>query len=185
MLCVFCHRNTQHQVSNKSIVNGDFEQDLSIGWLRKTSGLSYSDNIDRATNLDSDVDYEVVLEKVSAGYIKLFQTVDISTTNLNFSVSANMRAVEHNPYASYWAAAAICLRYLNENNVLLGETRIARRSLHCPWQNSSTFHIINVTTENWQTHSFNLRDELQNLTAVNFDDIRKIQIVLMDTTNGC
>lgn len=185
VLGISCHRNTQPIISNKAIVNGDFEQDLSVDWIKNTSGLSYSDNIDRAVNLDSDENYELVLEKVSAGHIKLFQTIDITTLNMQFSASANLRAYEYNPSASYWAAAAVCLRYLGENNGLLGETRIARRSPHCPWQNSGTLHIINVTNESWQTHSFNLRDELLNLSSVNLDAIKKIQVVLMDTTNGC
>lgn len=186
ILFIYCHRNTQPPPSNKTLLNGDFEQELNIGWIKNTAGLNYSDAIERARNLDSDDDYELMIEKVNAGHIKLLQTIDVSTTSLNFSVSAKLQAIEHNSYASYWAAAAICLRYLNESNQLLGETRITHKSPNCPWQNNEKLHLINVPNpDNWYTYGFNINDELANLSAVNLSDIKKIQVVLMDTTNGC
>jgi len=112
--------------------------------------------------------------------------VDVPSTDIQFSVTTKLSAFEFNQYANYWAAAAVCLRYFSSNNNLLGETRIVYKSPHYPWSNSNTVHLISVSdSSNWHTYSFNLNDELTNLSGINTANIKKIQIVLMDTTNGC
>lgn len=181
-----CHRNSSPPTINKVIVNGDFEQELNIGWQRNTSGLNYSDEIARYQNLDGDNDFELVIEKINAGHIKLYQTIEFPTGDLQFSAKANLRSIEYNPNASYWAAAVICLRYLNDNHQLLGETRIVSKTAHCPWQNTNTLHLINVPhMDSWYTYSFKISEELSHLSGITVSDIKKLQIVVMDTTNGC
>jgi len=169
------------------LVNGNFEQPLSVGWLSSIGSQSTSDTIDQQTYFQPDPDYEVRVRKYDATHAKLYQTVDIPTTDLDFSVDANLYAYEYNTAATYWAAAAVCLRYLGQNGNLLGETRIAHRSMHCSWTSSSYLHIINVSTGNaWQSFTFNVAQELTtNLPLVNQQSIKKIDVVLLDTTNGC
>ncbi len=169
------------------ITNGDFEQDLRIGWVMSLIDPTYGDTIDCLSKFDPDPDNELRVKKHHATLAKIHQTVNIPTTDLLFSISAKLYAYEHpSPSPYYWSASAIALRYLDRNYNLLGETRIAYKSPHCPWHNSPTLHIINVNdTLNWHTYSFNINDELNNLPGVNQNNIKKIQIALLDTTNGC
>jgi hypothetical protein len=167
-------------------VNGDFEESLNIGWSTAFGLQSSLDTIDRQTYYDADPDYEVRVKKYDEKFAKLYQTIDIPTTDLEFSINAKLYALEYGTSASYWAAAAICLRYLDANGAQLGETRIAHKSTHCPWTNTNTIHLITVTDpNNWHAYNFNIATELTNLPLVNGNNIRKIQIALLDTTNGC
>lgn len=173
-------------VGGRLLTNGDFEQPLNIGWSSVIGLQNTLDTIDRQINFHPDLDYEVRVKKYDETYAKLYQTVNIPTTDLDFSVTAKLYALEYSPTLTYWAAAAICLRYLDANDNQLGETRIAYKTPHSPWTSTSTIHLINVTDpNNWYNYSFNLNNELTNLPGVNPAQIRKVQIALLDTTNGC
>ncbi|MEO0183521.1 MAG: hypothetical protein ABIL40_08610, partial [candidate division WOR-3 bacterium] len=76
------------------LVNGDFEQDISVGWTKDTSG--YSIYIDRATDYEPDPDYELRVEKqTGSGYARVKQIVDIpSVNNIAFSVKAKLYAYD-------------------------------------------------------------------------------------------
>ena len=170
------------------INNGDFEQPLTVGWTQAIGTPSSSDIIDRQVSYEPDPDYEVQVKKYDATHAKLFQRVNIPTMiNLQFTIKANLYAFEYNTSATYWSAAAVCLRYLDQNDNLLGETRVAQRSMHCPWTNSAALHIIDVTSPNtWLTYSFSVSQELSMyLPAVNQQNIKKIEVALLDTTDGC
>ncbi len=168
------------------LTNGDFEQDLSVGWTKSEFWPSIYDTTDRATNYNPDPDYEVRVKKYDYAYVKLSQVVDIYTTDLEFSVDAKLYAHEYTPAAPYWATASIILAYLDEDESLLGQTRICYNTPDCPYTNSSTFHMIVVTDpNNWYNYSFNIDDELTNLSGVTPGDIAKIEVALYDTTNGC
>lgn len=172
--------------AGRLLTNGDFEYPLSTGWYSIFGLANTYDTIDRQTYFHPDPDYEVRVKKYDAVYAKLSQTVNVPTTNLQFGVSAKLYALEYNPSATYWAAAAVCLRYLDANGNQLGETRIAHMSPHCPWTNTNTVHIIPVTDpNNWYDYRFNVNNELANLPGVNPSQIRKIQVALLDTTDGC
>ncbi|MEO0077250.1 MAG: hypothetical protein ABIK19_06250 [candidate division WOR-3 bacterium] len=173
-------------IAGHLLTNGDFEQPLNIGWYSSFGLPGAYDTIDRQTYFDPDPDYEARVKKYDEMYAKLYQTVNVPTTDLDFSINAKLYAYEYTPGSGYWAAAAVCLRYLGANNNLLGETRIFHKTASCPWTNSSTIHLIHVTDpNNWYNYSFNLNNELANLPGVNAHNIKKIQVVLIDTTNGC
>ncbi len=168
------------------ITNGDFEQELDIGWMQTIQGELSLDTIDRATDYDPDPDYEVRVRKYDAAYAKVSQTVNIATTDLEFSVYTKLYAHEYTPAENYWATASVALSYLDNNNTVLGETRICYNSPHCPYTNSDVFHMIEVVDpNNWYDYSFNINDELTNLGGVNPSDIAKIEVALYDTTDGC
>ncbi len=172
--------------AGRLVVNGDFEQPLNIGWSSSIGLQNTSDTIDRQIYFEPDIDYEVRVKKYDETYAKLCQAIDIPTTDLDFSITAKLYALEYSPTLSYWAAAAVCLRYLDANGNQLGETRIAHMSPHCPWTNTGAIHLIPVTDpNNWYTYNFNINNELTNLPLVNASNIHKIQIALLDTTNGC
>jgi hypothetical protein len=162
--------------------NGDFEQDLATGWLQATSGSNTT--INRATNYDPDPDYEAYVYKGSgSGYARLYQVIDIPSTDIDFSVDAKLYAWDN--HASAWAGSCVLISYLNESNSLLGATRICVQSQGCPWNNSSTHHLINATDSLWHNYAFNIDDELTNLPGVTPSDIKKIQISLLDSTYHC
>jgi len=172
--------------AGRFLTNGDFEQELNVGWTQAIVTATAGDTINRATDYDPDPDYEAMVKKYDAISAQIYQTVNIPTTDLQFSVNGKLYAYEYNSTATYWAAAAICLRYLDQNNNLLGETRICYKSPHCPWTSSDNLHLLVEMFPNmWINYSFNLNTELANLPGVNPANIRKVQVALYDTTDGC
>lgn len=174
-------------ISGRLMTNGDFEQSIGVGWTTSIGSQTSYDTIDRQTHFHPDPDYEARVKKYDATLAELSQIVTIPTIHdLQFSASAKLYAYEYNTSATYWAAAAICLKYLGASNNLLAETRITNKSMHCPWTSSNTLHLITVTDpNNWYNYSFNIISELQNFPTINPNVIKKIEVALIDTTNGC
>ncbi len=164
------------------LVNGDFEEALNTGWTSTQSG-SYI-YIDRAITYEPDPDYEVRVEKGTGnGYARLSQTIDITTpSEFTFSTKAKLYAYDNNADTLTYAAAAIRIIYRNATGALLGETRICQFTAPCPWQNTSTIHLITVSDSLWHNYSFNLQTELGNLPGVNPANVKKVEIALYDTT---
>ncbi|MGB9721018.1 MAG: hypothetical protein ACPL28_06020 [bacterium] len=164
------------------IINGDFEQDLSSGWTATQSGSSIY--IDRATSYETDPDYEVRVEKGAGnGFANLSQTIDITTpSEFNFAAKAQLYAYDNNADTLTYGAAAIRIIYKNSTGTALGETRICQFTSPCPWQNTSTCHLIFVSDSLWHNYSFNLQTELGNLPGVNPANVKKVEIALYDTT---
>ena len=158
------------------IDNGDFEQALSVGWAQTAAGGGTT--INRGTNYQPDPDYEVYLYKGTGttGYARLWQTADVPTCQLDVSFDAKLYAWDNHTGA--WAGAAVIIAYLDDANTQLGETRIAMMSPQNPWANSADCHIISVNDSLWHTYNFNIGDELNNVPAVDPDEVTKIQITL-------
>jgi len=163
------------------LTNGNFEQPLSTGWQLTEAG--YYSVVDRATTYDPDVDYEACATDSFGNYAKLWQTVDIPTTDLEFAVNAKLYAYDNDADTLCWAGAAIIISYLDSYGQLLGETRICRFTTPCPWSNSSTCHLIIAPNINWNPYSFNINSELANLPGVNGADISKIEVALYAKTD--
>ncbi|MBA7487032.1 hypothetical protein ES707_22594 [subsurface metagenome] len=164
------------------LTNGNFEEPLTTGWFQTTSGGNTA--ILRNTNYDPDPDYEAYVYKGSGdGFTKLHQTVDIPTTDLEFSVNAKLYASSTS--STCWAGAAVVISYLNDSDFLLGKTMLCARSYACPWIDTDTRHIIAVTDSLWHNYVFNVDNELVNLNGVNPSDIKKIQVALFgQATSG-
>jgi hypothetical protein len=164
------------------LTNGDMELDLGTGWSQASSGASVT--INRATTYDPDPDYEAQVYKGSgSGYARLFQIVNIPTTDLEFSVSAKIYAYDN--HSTAWCGAGVIISYLNENGSLLGDTRICMLSTQCPWSNSPTRHIIQTTDSMWHNYAFNIDNELADLSGVNPSLVKKIGVALFDSTYHC
>ncbi len=164
------------------VVNGDFEQALTVGWTPSSSGSNVT--IARDTTYHSDPDYEAYVRKGSgSGYAKLYQAIDIPILNLDISFSAKFYANDNHTNA--WAAAAVVISYIDSSDIVLGETRIYRWSAGCPWSESPTLHLIRVYDDNWNDYSFNIEDELVFLPGVDPGEIRKIGIALFANTYWC
>lgn len=166
------------------LINGDFEQDLNIGWTTNQSGSNIT--INRATTYEPDADYEVLVQKGAGnGYARILQMAleNITTpSEFNFSIKAKLYAYDNNADTLTWAAAAVIVGYYNATGTKLGETRICQFTAPCPWQNTSTCHLIIVSDSLWHTYSFNLQSELGNLPGVNPSNVKKVEIALYDTT---
>jgi len=168
------------------VVNGDFELDISTGWsIDSLEGMTpYLDTIDRDTSFNPDPGYEARVKKYDSAHAKLYQIFDVATTNLAFGIKTKLYAAELNQ-ATTWAGAAIVLSYMNDSGTVLGETRICYKTIHSPWVDSPTMHLIVAPDSNWNVYSFNVNDELTNLPGVNPLEIAKVRVALFDTTDGC
>ena len=166
-------------ISNAGVLltNGDFEEPFETGWFQGSSGSGVM-TIVRATNYDPDPDYEVFVHKGDeTGSIKLFQTVVIPTTDLEFSVNAKL--IVYGTSAQCWSGAGVCIWYLDASNVVLGSSKICARTVACPWQSNNSCHVIAATDTLWNNYAFNIDDELVNVPAVNGSDVAKIQVSLL------
>jgi hypothetical protein len=161
------------------LTNGDFEQDFSVGWQNSAPG--YYDSLVRGSTYQPDPDMEAYVFHAYGGYFKLFQTVDIPSTDLQFSIDASMSAYDNNADTLCWAAASVIVSYLNASNAVLGQTRICRYTTPCPWTSTSTLHLIPAADESWHTYSFSVVSELGNLPGVNPLLIKKVEVALYDT----
>ena len=164
------------------MINGDFEQPLTSGWLMDSSGVNII--IDRATSYDPDPNYEAQAYKgVGSGYTRLFQTVDVPSVQLTFSCNAKLYAYDNDADTLCWAGASIIISYLNSSGTRLGETRICQFTTPGDWANSSTRHLITVFDSLWHNYSLNIATEISNyLPGVNPANVSKISIALFDTT---
>ncbi len=159
------------------ITNGDFEEPLETGWSQGSSGSGVM-VIMRDTDYDPDPDYEVYVHKGDGtGSVRLFQTVVIPTTDLEFSVRAKL--IVYGTSNQCWSGAGVCIFYLNASNGVLGCSKICRRTVACPWQSNDSCHVVEAADTLWNDYAFNIDDELENVPAVNASDVAKIQVSLL------
>jgi hypothetical protein len=157
------------------LTNGDFEQELSVGWTQTIVGIG---TITRATTYDPDPDYEAYVYKADGnGYVTLAQVTDIATTDLVFS--ANAKLYTFSTSSQCWAGAAVCVSYLNAADDVLGWTRICVTSIACPWYNNDTCHVIEVADTSWHSHTLNIEDEFQSLPGITPSEVAKIEVALL------
>lgn len=164
------------------MINGDFEQPLTMAWLMDSSGVNII--IDRATNYDPDGNYEAQSYKgVGSGYASLYQMVDVPSVELTFSCNAKLYAFDNDADTLCWAGAAVVIGYHNSAGTRLGETRICQFTTPGTWTSSSTRHLINVFDSLWHNYSLNIANEISTyLPGVNPANVSKISVALFDTT---
>lgn len=171
-----------HIQAGELITNGDFEQPLTEGWDEIRVGSNIT--INRGTGYDPDPDYEAnVYKGTGSGFAKLYQIVDIPAIHLDFTVNAELYAYDNS--SSAWAGAAVMLSYMDEDENVLGITYICYRSPGCPWTNTSTTHVIPASNSSWNNYSFNIEDELTNLSGVDPLQVKKIEVSLLSQGSWC
>jgi len=165
------------------LVNGDFEQELSVGWVQDTGGYGYM-TFARDTAYEPDPDYEALDSLYSGnGISKLGQTVDVPGPALHLSFRANFGIGAGS--STCWPVACVAVGYLDSDDNRLGETRFFYHNEYCDWVPSGTFSLINVTDPNWNQYELDVADELsQNLPDVDPGDVSRIEVALLDTTSG-
>lgn len=163
--------------------NGDFEEPLTNGWGEVGTSSYYT--ISRGTHYDPDPDYEVnIIQGTGSGFARLYQIVSIPSTDIDFSANAKLYSWDNDPTGP-WASASVVISYLNEMNMSLGETYICSFSDNCPWSNTPTTHIIEVSDSSWHNYSFNIDNELINVSGVDPQDIKKLRISVYTENYHC
>lgn len=164
------------------VINGDFEQSAQVGWTEHIATTNYL--LERDTDFDYDLDYEQYLYMgTGGGFLELYQTTFVPSTDIHFSVNAKLAAHDDSPAA--WAGAAVVISYLKRNGSVLGKTYIASRSAGCPWTQTSRTHVIDAPDSLWHSYSFNISDELANLPAIDPPSIEKIRVSLFIEAEHC
>jgi hypothetical protein len=162
------------------VTNGDFEEELNPPWQQSIMG---SGVIDRATHHQPDPDYEGrSWHGTGNGHARLYQVIPVPGMDLAFSVEAKMMATAT---STAWAAAAVVIAYLDQYDIPLGETCICRKTVYCPWANSESMHIIEAQNNVWETHAFNLSDELDHFPMIDPGAVKKVEISLLTATFDC
>jgi hypothetical protein len=170
-------------VAAEFLINGDFERTLTTGWSAAHGSGTYT--IDADSFYEPDRDNEAYVQKYDADFARLEQAAPVPGSNLFFGYSVRLQAIAYNPETPYWAAAALVLYYQDDSGHVLGETRLAATTANCPWFSDSVVHVISVPDTNWNRGTIDLRQELDSLPGVNPDSIRRIAVVVLDTTDGC
>lgn len=170
------------------VVNGDFELAPDSGWQVIRWG-EFPDTgncrLLRRHEFNPDRDFEVLVHKMLHQGMRLQQRVEVPTLDLEFSVSC--RLTSKTERESLFAAAAVCIEYLNDADSVLGETRIYSATSGCDWRDSPALHLRRAPDSlNWHDYRFHVRDELQHLPAVAPESIRSLRLVLLSyVLNNC
>ncbi len=166
--------------SQELLTNGNFEQDLSIGWSRDTYGMTY---IARDTTYRPAPGYAALDSLYGYGWSRLNQTVDVPGILLALQFWAKFEIAGTS--SSCWPVAAVTLSYLDASDNLLGETRIYDHNQYCTWAPGPTLSLIEVTNPDWTEYNLDVAQEISaNLPGVNPGDISKVRVSLSDTTAG-
>jgi hypothetical protein len=164
------------------LVNGDFEQDLSVGWTRIDSG-TVTHEANRDVGYEPDPDYEAyVYTYDNPGSTILVQTVEVPCALVEFSFRAAF--VESAGSSSCWPAACVSVFYYNASDALLGETRYYY-STYANWTESPTLSLYQVTDPAWNQYRLDVQQELATkLTGIDPAQITKIGVALNAYTSG-
>jgi hypothetical protein len=169
-------------VTNDILHNGDFEQELNIGWQTSSDDYSGSSEITRD---QIEKNHYAHLIKDLCGYAELSQIINLVNLNQNISVRLNLNATSNR--AGYTATAAFILSFLDKENKVLAETQIAYSTDQLT--NTPVPYSYPAKPSEWETHTLNLKDELdKHFSKIDVSKIKKLKITLSaynNQTNGC
>jgi hypothetical protein len=162
------------------LTNGDFEQELTVGWTYADSGVGTHEAL-RDTLFHPDPDYEAYTYQYdNPGWAVLSQTVDVPGINLLFSFWGKFE--EAGGSSSCWPAACFRVCYRDGGGALLGETRYYY-STYADWVPSPTLSLYRVTNPDWTRYDLDVTSELaQNLPGVNPADVARVEVSLWSYT---
>jgi len=164
------------------LTNGDFEQDLNVGWTHLDSG-SGTHEVNRDASYEPDPDYEAYIYQYdNPGSTQLVQTVDIPCALMQFSFRGSFE--ESGGSSSCWPAACVCLVYYNAADAPLGETRYYY-STYANWTESPVLSLYRITDPAWNEYTLDVQQELATkLTGVDPAEVVKVGVNLMAYTSG-
>jgi hypothetical protein len=162
--------------------NGAFELPLDSGWVLTIAGAG-DGSAQQSPRYVHDPDSELLVYRYNSGRTRIDQTVAIAGTDIFFGCDARLVTWEADTGSRTWAAAAVILYYKDSAGTVLGETRIASCSEHCPWQSGPAVHVIRVDRA-WHSWLIDVTAELESVPAVNPAAVRRIGIAVADTSDG-
>lgn len=157
--------------------NGDFEQELTVGWTYTDSGYG-THWAARDPGYQPDPDYEAqTYQYDNPGWARLAQVVDVPGTVLQLSFWAKFE--QTGGTSSCWPAACLCVTYYDAGMARLGETRYVY-STYANWVPSPTLSLVRVSMPDWTNYTLDIADELAtNLPGVNPGDVARIEVALL------
>lgn len=164
------------------LVNGDFEQELTVGWTYTDSGAGTHQAL-RGTEYQPDPDYESwVYQYDNPGWTKLSQRVDVPGVALELSFWA--RFSESGGTSTCWPAACVRVCYYDRADSLLGETRYFY-STYADWTPTPTLSLYRITDPDWNQYHLNIAEELAaNLPGVDPDAVARVEVALWSFTHS-
>jgi len=170
-------------LADNLLTNGDFEQELSVGWTQTYGG--YGNHMaERSSWRHPDPDYEVWVQQYDgSGWNRLEQIVDVTDVDVDFSFIGKFDIGGGSSVC--WPVGSVILEYYNTGGVLLGETRFCRASPYCNWTPSSTLNLIPIGGNEWMPWSLNVLEEITyNLPGVDAEQVAKIGVAIYNYTSG-
>jgi hypothetical protein len=166
------------------LANGDFEQDLSVGWKDTVYSLTGSWLFERTDTLGQSSGCGARVWKTLASYAALTQQVNVPNHHLVFSFDGRFRIGGGSN--TCWPVAAVVLRYLDVAGIELGNTKFVLHNEFCNWSNSDTAHLVEIDVpEEWRPHQLDIAQELyDNLAGVNPWSVAQVRIEIYAYDNG-
>ncbi len=165
------------------LVNGDFEQPLSVGWQDTVFSLGGDHRFERSDTFGSGTGYAAKVYKLLALFASLRQVVAVPGPDLTLTFDARLRFTEGS--STCWPVAAVFARYRNSQGRELGATCWYNHSIYANWRSSDTFHLIEVTSDGWNRYELDVAAELAtNLPRVVPADVAQVVIDLYAYDSG-
>ena len=170
-------------VTAQTVINGDFEQPLDVGWKESTYSQAGIQSYDRWDTLGHPT-YAARVYKYLASFASLSQNVTVPGPDYTLSLDARLRIGGGS--STCWPVAAFIVRYLDQNGIELGNTKFYMHSPYATWTSSDTAHLIDCNSvAGWQNYSLRIREELvQNLPGVSPDAVREVTLELHAYDSG-
>lgn len=162
--------------SQELLTNGDFEQELTVGWTHLQYG-SGTHITNRDTLYHPDPDYEgYAYQWDNPGWARLSQTVDVPGPMLELNFTACF--AESGGTSSCWPAACFSVCYLDADDTVLGETRYYY-STYANWTTTSTLSLVRLYDPSWTNYTLDIAEELSNnLPGVDPGAVVKVEVAL-------
>lgn len=166
------------------IVNGGFDQPLSVGWTVDTLLYAGSYVIERTDTIGSPGGYAARVYKTLADHAALVQTVNVPGPDLLFTFDARLWIAGGS--SSCWPVAALIVHYLDNGGVELGNTKFYSHDEYAQWISSDTAHLVDVSLQTgWQHYQLPIARELAgNLPGVNAGLVKRIRVELFAYDSG-
>lgn len=165
------------------VVNGDFEQALSVGWNIERGGTGTKTTERRPWSHPDTGHYCFVRQYGGGGFAKIWQLIDVDGPDLEFSYYASWAIGNGSP--TCWPVASVILEYFDHRGLWTGETRWYRHDAYCNWRSANNRNLISITDPGWNRYTLNIRQEIENnLPAVNPETVRRVGITLYCYTSS-
>ncbi|MGD8396006.1 MAG: hypothetical protein PVF43_11075 [Candidatus Eiseniibacteriota bacterium] len=181
VIALLCLPEAVLSTPHEMLVNGDFEQEITVGWLQRLDASAAT--LERTTTAQPDPDYELRLT-VANGVGTLAALQRFLVPDPGMTVTADLCCSAAGSGGA-WSAAGLVLTYRDRDWGSLGQTVIAAVSADCPWVDSPTFHLIAAVPGVWTHHAFELLDELASLPGVDPDRVAWLEVAVLIEADNC